>query len=343
MWLVGRAGVASVWLRMRRIRRLLLGRESLPLVLACMFLAACGHSSGDSQLTKITLQADWYPQPEHGGFYTALVKDYYKVEGLDVTILAGGPYLSPYKQVASGGAQFGMGASDRILESVAGGQPLIAVAATMQHDPQGIMVRKESPVRSFADLNGHTVAVQAGSTWFHYLVSRYELRDVREIPAMMSVANFVADPNYIQQAFATSEPFFARQAGIETRLLLVSDAGFIPYRVMFTTRDFLQQHPDTVAKFVRASLRGWREYLNDPSAAHAAVAKLNPALNPEWMQFTWQALRDGHFVAGEDPSGAQLGQMDPARWAALYQQLLELKVIEKEFNPQSAYTLQFLK
>ncbi len=304
---------------------------------------ACKRPAENGGLTKVILQADWYPQPEHGGFYTALVKNYYKDEGLDVDIESGSPYLSPYQRVAAGGAQFGMGASDRILESVADGQPLIAVAATMQHDPQGIMVRKNSPVRTFADLNGHTVAVQAGSTWFRYLAVKYRLTNVQEVPATMSVANFIADPNYIQQAFATSEPFFARQAGIETRVLLVSDAGFNPYRVMFTTQSFLHQHPDVVAKFVRASVRGWREYLNDPSAAHAALLKLNPALSPQWMQFSWQQLRDGHFVAGEAADGSQMGQMDPARWTTLYQQLLDLKVIDKQFDPASAYTLRFIQ
>src|SRR2546430_6611893 len=43
-----------------------------------------------------------------------------------------------------------------------------------------------------------------------------------------------------------SEPYFASKAGIETRMLLTSDAGYNPYRVMFTTRDMLQQHPDEV-------------------------------------------------------------------------------------------------
>ena len=101
----------------------------------------------DSGLTKIVLQADWYPQPEHGGFYTALAKGYYKDEGLDVTILPGGPYVSMEQQVASGGAQFGMGSSDKTLESVSAGLAHLAVAATMQRDPQGIMVRKDSPIR----------------------------------------------------------------------------------------------------------------------------------------------------------------------------------------------------
>ena len=305
-------------------------------------LAGCHHASGSANLRKVTLQADWYPQPEHGGFYTALVKGYYKDAGLELSIQPGGPYVTPEQQVSVGTAQLGMSSSDKILESIADGQPLIAVAATMQRDPQGIMVRKDSPIQSFADLNGHTVAVKTGSTWFEYIEKRYQLRNVHEIPAMMNVANFVADPQYIQQAFATSEPFFAKQAGIETRVLLTSDAGYSPYRVMFTTRDFLQKHPEVVEKFVKASLRGWRDYLSDPTAAHAAILKLNPALNPEWMNFTWNALRDGHFVQGDDPSGAQLGRMNQERWDTMYKQLLDLKVIDKELDPATAYTLEFL-
>jgi NitT/TauT family transport system substrate-binding protein len=308
-----------------------------------VLLGSCHHVPSDNGLTKVSLQADWYPQPEHGGFYTALEKGYYKQEGLDVEIHSGGPYLSAYQQVASGGAQLGMGASDRILEGGAEGQPLVAVAATMQHDPQGIMVHADSPVHSFADLNGHSVAVLPGATWFRFLTKRYQLNNVHEVPATMSVANFIANPNYIQQAFATSEPFFARQAGVEPRLLLVSDSGFDTYRVMFTTREFLQKHPDVIAKFVRASLHGWRDYLSDPSVAHAAVARLNPALSPAWMQFSWQQLKDGQFVTGPATDGSQLGQMDPARWTALYKQLLDLKVIDKEIDPTTAYTLQFVK
>ncbi len=313
-------------------------------ILLSLSALGCRHAPVDSGLTKIVFQADWYPQPEHGGFFTAVAKGYYKDEGLDVTILPGGPYISVEKQVSAGTAQFGMGSSDKVLEANAQGQNIVAVAATMQHDPQGIMVRKESPIRTFSDLNGHSIAIKVGeSTWFEYVVKRYQLNNVHVVPAMMNVANFVADPQYIQQAFATSEPFFAHQAGVETRVLLVSDAGYSPYRVMYTTSDFLQQHPDVVAKFVRASIRGWKDYLNDPAAAHAMIAKLNPALNPEWMQFTWTQLRDGHFVAGEDPTGAQIGQMDPKRWSTMYDQLVDLKVIDKQFDPTTAYTLQFLQ
>src|SRR5450755_3269656 len=110
---------------------------SLSFLVVMLFAAGCHHSPTDSSgLTKVVLQADWYPQPEHGGFYTAIVKGYYKDEGLDVSIHPGGPYVTVEQQVSSGAAQFGMGSSDKTLESIADGLPLVAVAATMQHDPQ---------------------------------------------------------------------------------------------------------------------------------------------------------------------------------------------------------------
>jgi hypothetical protein len=59
------------------------------------------------------------------------------------------------------------------------------------------------------------------------------------------------------------------------------------------------------------------------------------------MKFNWQGLLDGHFVAGDDATGSQLGQMTAARWSTMYQQLVDLKVIDKPFDPASAYTLQF--
>jgi NitT/TauT family transport system substrate-binding protein len=309
----------------------------------CLVLSGCRKQPASSGLTPVRLQTDWYPQPEHGGFYDAQIRGYYKDEGLDVTILPGGPYVNTAQQVSAGTVQFGMGSSDNTLESIGNGVPLVAVAATMQHDPQAIMVHEDSPVHSFHDLDGHAVAIKFGaSTWFEYLVKRYQLRNVREIPATYSIANFLQDPAYIQQIFVTSEPFFARQAGAPVRALLISQAGYDPYRVFLTSRPYLQQHPEIVAKFVRASLRGWNDYLVHPDDINAAIGKLNPAMSVPQMKFSYEALRDQHFVTGNAPDGADLGRFDPARWSSMYQQLLDLKVITKPFEPTIAYTMQFV-
>jgi len=293
-------------------------------------------------LTPVRLQADWYPQPEQGGYYTALVKGYYKAEGLDVTILPLGQYTSGLQIVSSGEAEFGLGSSDNVLEGVSNGLPLVAVGATMQHDPQGIMVHKDSPVHDFSDLEGRAVATQTGATWFKYIIGRYHLKDVREIPATHSIANFLADPNYIQQIFVTSEPYFVQNAGVQFRTLLISNAGYDPYRVFFTRPDYVDQHSDVVQKFVRATVKGWQEYLRDPAPANTLILTLNPAQNAKQMQYTVQALKDGNFITGPDKSGADIGKMSAERWKATNDQLTTLGVIRKPIDPTTAYTLKFL-
>lgn len=322
---------------MRKVFRLI---GFLCIAAACLLSGCKKQAAPANGLFPVTLQTDWYPQPEHGGFYDALLKGYYKAEGLDVTIVPGGPLVVSDNQVAGGTAQFAMESSDKVLVGVSHGLPLVAVAATLQSDPQGVMVHKDSPVQSFADLNGRTVAVKPGSIWFEYLVKKFKLDNVREIPATYSVANFLQDPNYIQQAFVTSEPYFARKGGAEVRTLQVSDTGYNPYRVYFTSQSFMKEHPDVVAKFVRASTKGWRDYINDPSVADAEINRLNPAMNVDQMEFSARTLKEMHFETGDGPD--QLGRFAAERWATMYQQLVDLKVITNPIDPKTAYTLQFL-
>jgi NitT/TauT family transport system substrate-binding protein len=293
-------------------------------------------------LTPVRLQLDWYPQPEHGGFYTAQIKGYYKEEGLDVTLLPLPQYGSAAQLVATGKADFGLGSSDQILEWDSNGLPLEAIAATMQHDPQAIMVHKDSPIHDFKDLEGHTIAAQTGATWLKYVIARYNLQQVRQIPSTLSIASFLADPAYVQQIFITSEPFFAQQAGADVRTLLISSSGYDPYRVQFTTYDYAEKHPEVVTRFVRASIRGWQDYLQDPAPTNAYLLKLNPALNPAQEAYTAQALRDGNFITGSGPAGPQTGRMTARRWQTSYEQLKSLGILKGPVNPESVYSLKFV-
>src|SRR6201996_7720448 len=86
-------------------------------LLSIVSILGC-HGGGKSGLTRVKFETDWYPQPEHGGFYEAQLKGYYRQEGLDVTIVPGGPYVIAEQQVSLGAAQFAMGSSDRVLDAV---------------------------------------------------------------------------------------------------------------------------------------------------------------------------------------------------------------------------------
>lgn len=295
-----------------------------------------------AELRKVRFITDWYPQPEHGGFYHALLKGYYREAGLDVDIIPGGPSAFALPKVATAQVEFGMSATEDILLALERGLPVVAVGATMQHDPQGIMVHDASPVRRFEDLGGQTVAMVQGSAWFSYMVKRFDLKGVKERPLTFSVAPFLKDTNYITQCFVTSEPFFVEKAGVKARVLLLQNTGYDPYRVFFTTQKFAKENPEVVRGFVAASIRGWKEYMGDPDAVHAELQKRNPELNAEKMRYSWQALKDGKFVLGDPAKGDAVGQFVEARWKFQYEILRDLKLIVRGYDYRKAFTTEFM-
>ena len=311
------------------------------LFLLTLSIAGCGRQPARTR-PKIRLATDWYPQAEHGGYYNALVRGYYAAAGLDVEILPGNPRDTAERRVAAGAAQFGMSGSDTILIAHEHGLPLVAVTTTLQHDPQAVMVRAESPVKSFADLSDHRISVGTGAPWFRYILLKYNLKNVQELPLTFTVAEFVRDPTWIQQAFVPSDPYFARQKGIEPRLLPIRDSGYDNYRVLMASRTILNENPDVVRRFVAACVRGWSEYLRDPSAANALILKCNPAMTQGQLMYSWGALRDGHYIEGFAENGEGVGQMSAARWQDEYAILKRVGVLKTAFDPREAYTLQFI-
>ncbi len=99
------------------------------------------------------------------------------------------------------------------------------------------------------------------------------------------------NPEFVQQCFAlTNEPFFVRQKGADVGALLIASDSYEPYRVMFAGNEFIAKHPDIVAKFVRASVKGWVDYLGgDPSPANKLLATKRSDLSPEFT--AWAASR----------------------------------------------------
>ena len=103
----------------------------------------------------------------------------------------------------------------------------------------------------------------------------------------------------------------------------------------------MAEHPEIVAKFVKASIQGWKNYLADPAMVDAQLSKLNPNMNPEQMKFSIDTLRQNHFIDGAGTPESHLGHFTAERWATTYKQLVDLKVTSAPIDPASAYTLQF--
>jgi NitT/TauT family transport system substrate-binding protein len=318
----------------------------LALVLATL-LAGCGRQSGSpagapGALVKIRFQTDWFPEPEHGGYYQALAKGYYAAAGLDVEILPGGPNAQVMTSVAVGRADLGMTNGDDVIVAVARGVPIKMVGAEMQRDPQGILFHADHPLRSLKDLEGRTLMAGSGSTWLEVVKQKLGVK-FNQIPLVGDLARFMNNKEFVQQCFVTNEPYFARQRGADVGALLIASDAYEPYRVMITGHEFLAKHPELVGKFVRASIRGWVDYLaGDPAPGNALIQAKRSDLPAEFMAYSIKAMNDYKLVAGDPTRGEATGQLTAARLQKQINLLQEVGVLDKPVAVDDIATFAFI-
>ena len=312
-------------------RRLVGAGLALALGLAGCSKNAAGPAAapGAKPLTRVVFQCDWFAQPEHGGFYQALVKGYYRDAGLDVEIRQGNPATRPQQMVASGQADFAMDRSDSVIVYASRGVPLVMLGAFMQRDPQAIMFHEESGIKTFKDLDGRNLMAVPGSNFIPILERTFAIK-IAITPSDFGMSRFLADKNFVQQCFVTNEPYYVRKQGAHVGVLLLSDSGFSPYRVWYAQHDFVKQHPDIVQAFAAASIRGWTEYITgDRTAANARIASLNPKMEPDFMEFSVHAMQEYHLVIGDPAAGEAVGQISRERIATQIRQLSGIGMLDR--------------
>ncbi|MBI2511191.1 MAG: ABC transporter substrate-binding protein [Opitutae bacterium] len=316
-------------------------------LLAVGLLAGCGKKSAATAdangRIKIRFQTDWFPQPEHGGYYQALAKGFYAEEGLDVEIVRGGPNAQVMATVATQRAQIGMTNGDDVIVAVGRGVPLKMVAAEMQRDAQGILYHAENPIRDLRDLDGKTIMAGAGSIWLQVAQKKLGIHFNIQ-PLVGDLARFMSDKKFIQQCFVTNEPFFVRQRGAEAGALLIARPGeYEPYRVMFTSDAFLTEHPDVVRRFVRASVRGWIDYLTgDPVPGNNLIKQARADLPDEFFAYSIKAMKDYELVLGDAARGEKMGQLTPARIETQLKLLSDLGFLERPLAVKDVATFDLL-
>ena len=311
-------------------------------------LSGCSKATGtydygaQRSLTKVTLQTDWYAQAEHGGFYQALAKGYYREAGLDVTIKQAGPNMPIGLLVATGNVQFLIGRLDETIVDIARDVPVKVVGVMMQHDPEAILVHEEGSVKTFADLNGKSVMTVPGANWIAYAEKRHHVA-FNIIPLNFGMAQFMADREFIQQCFVTNEPFYVEKNGGHPRVILLAESGFDPYRIILANAEFVSKHPQAAKAFVDASMRGWKDYLNgDPEPANRIIESLNLQMTPDFVAYAIAKMKEFRLVTGDPSKGEYAGELSRRRIQEQIDILQGLGVLDRHVTVDDVVPQGFL-
>jgi NitT/TauT family transport system substrate-binding protein len=297
---------------------------------------------------KITFGLDWVAEPEYGGYYEALATGIYKKYGLDVTIVSGGPEVNTAELLIGGRLTFDITSNAFLALNFAQENiPFEVVAAGFQKDPDALIAHPGTGDTSFAALKGKPIAVSADTraSWWNYLKAKYGYNDSQLRSYGFSLTPFFTNPQDIQEAYVTDEPYLVKQqTGHYPVVLMLSDSGFDGYASLIATSDKLvQTNPALVQRFIEASAEGWYEFLyGNPQPAFAAILKANPDMTPGLMQYGYAQIKARGIVDSGDTKTLGIYAMTNARWAGFFKQMAATGMYPADMDYQSAYTLQFV-
>lgn len=297
------------------------------------------------ELPVITLQLNWFPEAEHGGYYAALVHGYFADEGLQVQIEPGGPKAPVVAQVAADPWRMGVDNADKLLLARAQQADVVAVFAPLQDSPRCLLVHKATGITTFDELaqqTEFTLAMNPGQPFAQFLTKKLDLSKLRMVPYPGNINQFLLDPRFGQQAYSFSEPYLAERHGVAVHTLMLSELGFNPYTsLLLVHAALIKERPEVVRKMVRASRRGWQKYLADPTTTNRFIHEQNPEMGVDILEYGAQALKP--LCLPHDLPASLLGQMTPERWETLAAQMVDVGSIPpNSVDVFRAYTLEFL-
>jgi len=132
-------------------------------IIAAAIAVGLGGTSAiaDGHANSVSLQLQWVTQAQFAGYYVALDKGFYEAEGLDVTILAGGPDIAPPQVLAGGGADAMLNWMPSALAAREKGLPVVNIAQPFKKSGLMLTCWKDTGITKVEDFRGKTIGV-----WF---------------------------------------------------------------------------------------------------------------------------------------------------------------------------------
>lgn len=253
------------------MRKLLLGAAAAVAMLASPAFAQ----------DAITLQLKWVAQAQFAGYFVAKDKGFYAEENLDVTIKPGGPDIAPEQVIAAGGADVIVTWMAAALAARERGVPLVNIAQPFKSSGLLLTCLKETGIESPDDFAGKTLGVWYFGNEYPFFAWMAKLG--------LGTQGGDAGVTVVKQAFNV-DPLIQKQADCISTMTYneygqVIDAGFTPDQLtVFNYRDqgvgmledgLYVMEPnladpafvDKMARFVRASMRGWEYARANPVEA----------------------------------------------------------------------------
>lgn len=235
------------------------------------------QTEDSEELEEFDVVLDWYPNAVHAFIYEAIEKGYYEEEGLHVNVRFPSNVNDGISLPAVGKADLGIYYLQNTIVAYSNEEvPVKAVGTILQSPLNIILSLKEKNITSPADLVGKTIGY-SGSTETEALIrsnmenvgadaSDVKIIDVGfELMSSMTTGNVDATIG----CMVNHEVPQMEEEGFEVNYYFPTDYG-VPnyYELVFLAGEKqLQENPEKIEKFLRASKRGFEDMKANPEEA----------------------------------------------------------------------------
>jgi len=274
-------------------------------------------------------------------FYVAKEKGFFEEEGLDVTFNHGSAELNPVKMVTARVDEIGLlGGPDTLLVARGKEHPLKAVAVFHKNANFVVIVTmKNSGLETLQGLEGKKVGFFYGhiSTDILHALFKNEGINVSEVGVKYyDYSQMIAGQVDAEAGWNYFTIPLLRTKGIEVNIIDPADYGLNSHGyTIFAREDFIESNPETVERFVRATMRGLQFTVNNPEEAIEILTKYGEDLNKED-----ELARLPEYA--KVVSKAPYGLMEKAMFQETYDRLDGLGLIEKSFSVEEAFDASFV-
>jgi ABC-type nitrate/sulfonate/bicarbonate transport system substrate-binding protein len=307
------------------------------------------------KLTPLKFAPDWTPNTNHTGIYVAKEKGWYAAQCIALLIQPYSANVSSDTLVSSGQAAVGISSTESIVADAAVNQPVVSIAAIIQHNTSALVTLASSNLNSPRDLDGKIYG-GFGAPYEGAVVGAI----IRKAGGKGTFQNVTLNIDTMQAletkqidfawVFEGWEVIQAERAGFKLNVFPITSYGIPDYYTpnIITSPQEMKQDPGLLRRFMVATAQGYNYARTHAKEAAQMLIDGAGASNfpDQGLVFASQDFLSAHYV----DSGRTWGWQDAAAWQGYPNFMLRNRAILDannqpltNMNFNALYTNQFLR
>ncbi|MCL6285181.1 ABC transporter substrate-binding protein [Ruegeria sp. 2012CJ41-6] len=282
---------------------------------------------------KMTVLLDWFVNPDHGPIIVAQEKGYFTDQNLDVEIIAPADPSAPPRLVAAGQGDLAVSYQPQLHLQIHEGLPLKRVGTLVATPLNCLLVLKDGPIKTPADLKGKKIGFSVAGVEEAVLSTVLGNYGVKLDEVELVNVNFSLSPSLmsgqVDAVIGAYRNFELNQMDIEEHpgtCFYIEEEGVPPYDELIYVANPAKMDADKVARFLAATEKATQFIVNHPQESWEIFSGTSPELQDELNKRAWKDTLTRFALR---PAG-----LDAGRYSR-FEEFLQEKGLTKGINPVS--------